>query len=315
MDEKRQHGQYFTVPTINIFELEPFQQWFSSKNVNVIVEPFAGAGDIPKLLELAGFMIDWHLYDIQPQNSQVIERDTISDFPSGYSIAITNPPYLAKNSASRRGLEFPKTNHDDLYKYCLEIMLANCEYVACIIPESFITQNLYQDRLSCVISLTTEMFSDTECPTCLALFDKESSADFRIFNMNEFVGMFSDLKLKIQQPLKLKSMVFNDPDGEVGLLGVDGTAHSTIQFIHGSEIAPDDIKSTSRAITRIRVDGVKNLDVFLQVANEILTLERTDTHDVFMTAFKGLRKDGKFRRRLDFKSAKRILSVAFEILE
>jgi hypothetical protein len=42
--------------------------------------------------------------------------------------------------------------------------------------------------------------------------------------------------------------------------------------------------------------------------------ERTDTEDVFYTAFKGMRTDRKFRRRLDFKNVKRIISYAVEIL-
>jgi hypothetical protein len=37
---------------------------------------------------------------------------------------------------------------------------------------------------------------------------------------------------------------------------------------------------------------------------------RADTHDVVLTPFKGIRKDGAFRRRLDFRIARAILSQA-----
>ena len=41
--------------------------------------------------------------------------------PEGYDFIITNPPYLAKNSSTRKGFSWHKDNkYDDLYKFCLE---------------------------------------------------------------------------------------------------------------------------------------------------------------------------------------------------
>lgn len=140
----------------------------------------------------------WKCFDIDASHSTkefpVIERDTINDFPKDYNVCITNPPYLSKNSATRRHLDFPDTEYDDLYKLCLEKMLENCKYVAAIIPETFITSGEFTDRLFSVISLNCKMFDDTDCPVCLAMFIEDKTEDFQIWRMNEFLGNYKDLK-------------------------------------------------------------------------------------------------------------------------
>ena len=47
---------------------------------------------------------------------------------------------------------------------------------------------------------------------------------------------------------------------------------------------------------------------FEKELNKRLKKLRRETEDVFMTSFKGLRSDGKYRRRLDFKLAKDLIS-------
>ena len=54
---------------------------------------------------------------------------------------------------------------------------------------------------------------------------------------------------------------------------------------------------------------------FIAEANTILNKLREDTEDVLLTAFKGTRNDGRFRRRLDFANARRILSHALCLVE
>jgi hypothetical protein len=57
-----------------------------------------------------------------------------------------------------------------------------------------------------------------------------------------------------------------------------------------------------------------DLDQFLTCCNEILTEYRVNTKDVFLAPFKNLRKDGVYRRRLDFATAKLIMSKAAEMV-
>ena len=230
-------------------------------------------------------------------------------------LAITNPPYLGKSSAKRRHLDWYESNtYDDLYKFALDRMLANFKYIAAIIPESFITSKDFRERLSIVISLTTIMFEDTEHPVCLALFSPEKSSDYEIWSMNSFLGMSSDMeKHKITSSLDVR-MKFNDPRGRVGIRAIDGTIGSSIAFCPGDTINSNKIKHSSRSLTRISVDSDIDTVSLINKANNILSVYRNNTQDVFLTSFKGLRRDGKYRRRIDFKTAREILNKAIEEL-
>lgn len=327
---KRQNGQYFT--TSNPFALEPFEEWIelainSSKN-KTILEPFAGENHIVKAFQdIYGYEIKWKSYDIQLGRNMVpsvkIEkRDTLKNFPKRYSIIITNPPYLAKNSATRRKLKYPRCEYVDLYRYALCMMLENSKFVAAIIPESYITNVLFENRLLKVISLTTKMFNDTDCPSCLALFVPEETKasliedvnDFEIYRLDKKLGNFLDFKAyhNSLKPSKIKFRV-NDKSGKIGGHFIDGTVKDSIRFMRGECIDPDRIKVSSRSITRI--SGIElddeNLDILLENANRILNEYRKNTEDIFLTSFKGLREDGKYRRRLDFATAKNILYKAY----
>lgn len=308
---EREKGQYFTKG--NCFELLPFVEWFKSipeYGSITLIEPFAGDGSIKSLMKQAGFNNDWKLYDLMPKNKNITERDSIINCPMGICI-ITNPPYLAKNSATRRGLKYPETNYDDVYKLALEKMLQSAPYVASIIPESFVTSGLFLERVSRIISLRLKMFDDTDCPVCLALFSP--SDGFKIYSNNDLIGDMVELKKYLPKPKIRQSWIFNSPKGNVGLLAVDNTKNNSIKFIKGSMIPSSVIKVSSRAITRISVDvNIKNLDKYLMIANKLLVEFRINTHDVFFTSFKGIREDGQYRRRLDFRLARGILDLAFE---
>lgn len=311
-DDKRKLGKYYTINSP--FELEPFVKWFqliSDKYKERILEPFAGSCNIPM------FFNDYQFdcFDIAPPENtngyDVVERDCIEDYPKGYKIAITNPPYLGKSSAARRHIEYPYPEYTDLYMKCLEVMLNNNDYIAAIIPESFITSEKFTDRLDVVISLTFQLFHDTDCPVCLALFGPISTVDFCCYIMNESCGLFSELKTKDTPCIQKYDWVFNDPDGEVGVICIDNTLSPSIRFVLGETVDREIIKHSSRSITKVSSKiHIKNLEKFLEIANMELTRFRSDTHDFFLTPFKGLRKDGKYRRRIMFEQIRRILNFA-----
>lgn len=324
---KRGKGQFFTRG--NPFVYSFFHDWLKlalSENPQAkILEPFAGSNSIIKLMNLAfpSLNNDWDCFDIDPESNErnltdipIIIQDVLLNFPKDYNIAITNPPYLAKNSATRRGISFIHDKYDDLYKYSLSIMLQNVAYVAAIIPESFIVQGLFHDRLYGVISLKDKMFDDTECPVCLALFvpKKDILDDFLIYSNNDLVGSYLTLKKYNMKPLKYSlSIKFNDPAGEIGVITIDGTKEDSIKFLPGKLIDSTKIKPSSRSFTKISgFSNFTNLDIFsiIEESNKILLERRYNTKDVFMTAFKGLRKDGKYRRRLDFAQVRDILNIA-----
>lgn len=321
MSKKSQLGQFFT--TTNPFTLKVFKEWLHQipdyKNLNTI-EPFAGANNLVKMLSSEN--LKWTSYDIEPKNPLVKKKDTLKNFPKGFEICITNPPYLGKSSSTRSNMNFPETVHDDLYKLALEKCLENCDYVAAIIPESFITSNLFHNRLVSVISLNFSMFEDTDHPVCLALFNKEETKDFDIYRGDTLLGSYNELKSLEPKPLNKYKVKFNDPKGILGLRAVDNTKTASIEFIEGKLIDSSDIKVSSRAITRISFDKevqtyIKKIGTkkFIDLLNNNLKSYREKTKDVFMTSFKGLRKDGFYRRRLDYILAKKIiLSTVDEII-
>lgn len=327
---KKLNGQFFTIT--NPFVSNPFYIWFESipnEKKQKIIEPFAGSNNIVKMIdELKLSDIEWHCYDIEPSEYNAVEyvkvqkRDTIENFPiiDNCYMAITNPPYLAKNSATRSGLPFKYTEYDDLYKKCLEVMLNKCEYVAAIIPESFITADLFHNRLKTVISLTCKMFDDTECPVCLALFSPESEINleygFDIYKQGCItkIGTYQELyKLAVKSKFNRDNWCFNDPNGNIGIICCDNTKNASIKFVVGDEINPESVKFTSRAKTRVSglPDNV-NLCEFIAKCNFVLQDYREKTQDVFLTSFKGLRDDNMYRRRLDFDTAKNIMGYVLE---
>lgn len=315
MDNQKQLGKYYTIN--NPFDLKVFKDWFNhipKIQELTILEPFAGSNNIVNLM---GVSNSWECYDILPTTNlapkfTIKKRDTIKNFPKGFEIAITNPPYLAKNSATRNNLVYQGEPYDDLYKKCLEVMLDCVPYVAAIIPESFITAGIFQERLDAVISLTCKMFDNTECPVCLALFSKDETPDFHVFRMDDYLGSYNkDLIWYKPVGTGKWKWKFNDPIGEIGICCIDNTKEASIKFVPGSDIDGSKIKVSSRSLTRVSVGNVKikNLNFLLQKCNEYLEWYRKNTNDVFLTTFKGLRYDGLYRRRLDFDTARAILDI------
>ena len=323
IDTRRAHGQFYT--TYNPFNLDPFHRWLKSipdYKTTTILEPFAGANNIVQMVEDLGYTNHWDCFDIDPESQDdnstaypVIQRDTLSNYPTDYSIAITNPPYLAKNSASRRNLPFPTTHFEDLYQLALHTMLTHTPYVAAIIPESFITQNLFHNLLYAIISLPCKMFENTEVPVCLALFtpstQQSTPNDFQLWSSNKLLGNYSTLKnLIVPSPHSLP-WTFNDPQGHITLYAVDSQKGPTIRFaLSSTEKNLPTIKHSSRSITRISSTVPSSLlPCLVKEANALLATMRSQTSDAFLTSFKGLRHDGQYRRRLDFAQARNILNT------
>ena len=163
LKNKKERGQYYT--TFNPFKGDAFKLWYSMIPKNEkILEPFAGAGNLFEFINA-----DWVGYDIEPTKNGIIKRDVLKNFPKGYRIGVTNPPYLAKNSAKRMKMKYPYKN-DDLYLECIEEMLKNLEYVAAIIPSTFWHTNKFRKRLLAWDKQDRELFSDTGAPAGVAYF-------------------------------------------------------------------------------------------------------------------------------------------------
>lgn len=325
---QKQLGQFYT--TKNIFKNAAFIKWFNQIPANKkenILEPFAGSNGIIHLLDKLGFIKQSTSYDIMPRHKDVILKDTLLDFPSSFSTCITNPPFLAKNSASRRSLSNQFENFNDLYELCLDRCLQYCEYVAAIIPESFITNQLFdKNRLVAIISLAEKnIFKDTEHPVCLALFNPEKQEDFNIYINDDLVGSYQNLVQIETELLALNShdelpflINWHSPKGQIGLECIDATNKKRkIHFTKGECIDEAEINFKSRLRTRIEIKDKNGkllkksqVNQIIKELNQYLETYRMQTQDVFLTAFKGLRTDGFYRRRLDFTKARLLVNAA-----
>jgi hypothetical protein len=128
--------------------------------------------------------------------------------------------------------------------------------------------------------------------------------------MDEELGRFSELS-KGLIPVFDFPWKFNDRNGAVGIKNTDNTVGASIKFIPGRDIDSEKVKHSSRSITR--VSGLpEDIDLygFLNLCNTILERYREKTKDIFLSSFKGLRQDGLYRRRLDYKTARDIMSYA-----
>ena len=307
MDSKRAQGRFYTLG--NPFVLEPFKQWAKRACISetLMLEPFAGANNIIHTLIDLGLCKKFISYDIKPNDKKVEKRNTITCFPEGYDVCITNPPWLARNSATRRGLAYPETKHDDLYKHCLELCLNNCKHVAVLIPASYLQSGLFRERLSSYILLHDTIFNDTENPVCLALFNPKTSNDVSIYYGNKHIGMLNTLKNELPEPKEDKRVRFNDPNGRLGFISFDNTKEPSIRFCSANGIKSYAIKHSSRFITRISGD-FGNLSVLIRKLNDAIEAFRHNTEDIFLTPFKGIREDGRYRRRMDFNLARRFIN-------
>lgn len=304
---KRQIGQFYTAA--NPFRHRAFRAWAKAAGLPArrILEPFAGSNQLIHFLEEMDICHDFRSFDIAPADPRVRRRDTLRSFPSGYEVCVTNPPWLARNSAAFRRLPFPRCGHDDLYKFCLEKCLSQCAWVAALIPESFLRSGLFRTRLRHFISLTARMFTDTGHPVGLALFGPDWNADAVVWSDSQRIGVLSDLERLRPRPTAHGAPVrFNDPRGNVGLIALDNTRTASIRFCDVRELAGYRVKTTGRHITKITVRGPIRIDAW----NAYLGDFRERTHDVLMTCYKGIRKDGKYRRRLDWQLARGIVHHA-----
>lgn len=348
-DAKRASGRYLT-------QGDPFGYDAVSEWVDAIIEsipnrpvsacePYAGTNSLP-----SSFMgrfkdrfesgIEWTCYDITPCDSsdnllpeyKVTKADTLVSVPTTHDLIVTNPPYLARNSARRRHLPFPFDHVGtgikspaDLYQIALDTCLATARWCAMLIPESFITSRYDKSRLMSVISLPGDLFSDTDCPVCLALFGPDATDDYAIYaNDGNLIGPASVVRRAHDDILasgsalasatsRKSNLTFNASNGELGLYGIDSSLGAPIRFVRGEEISPSVVRQTSRSVTRIAIADMngKTIEEVVDESNRLLEEWRQSTGDVFMTAFKGVNKKTlRYRRRLSYREAKAIVSVA-----
>ena len=77
-----------------------------------------------------------------------------------------------------------------------------------------------------------------------------------------------------------------------------------------SSIEARKMKISDRLLTKMDTD-IEDVDSAIKTLNKKLDRIRKKTHDVFFAPFKGLRKDGKYRRRVDFIFVRNLINSCF----
>jgi hypothetical protein len=320
-NKKKSLGQYFTKS--NFWLKDSVLDFIKSRNFQYVIDPFAGDGDLLKVSESLGFK-NLIGYDIDSSLGWKI-NDSLIDIPKiENSLIITNPPYLTNYSAKRKGIYksvskyFSSSSFDDLYQLAIKKCMDSCEYGVMIVPETFINSSFNKSRLVSITVVEDMIFNDTDNPICVICFDSnfKNLDEVNVFKNNEFVSSLGNLEKLRKKPKNNFKISFNHPEGNIALRAVDTTKDSNlIKFMFPSELDYDfsKIKNSSRLITLIKIDlDTKTLKKVIDGSNSILNDYRHDISDLLLSPFKGNRKSGTRRRRLDYQTARSILEEAIE---
>jgi hypothetical protein len=319
--KKRSLGQFFTK---NHFWLKEHVLDFIKKTKSEIAfDPFAGGGDLLKVANEIGFSKTLG-YDIDKSLNWEINDGLKSIDRIEKSIIITNPPYLTNYSAKRKGIYenvsqyFESCNYDDLYQLAIEKCMEKNDYGIMIVPETFINSSFPKYRLESITIIEDLMFNDTENPICVICFDRKHKSydEIKVYKNESYIGMLGRLEKMRKIPRKNVDIKFNSLRGQVALRAVDTTkTDKPIQFMKPEEINYDlsTIKVSSRLITLIELTlDEKMLDELIEYSNNILFDFRRETSDILLSPFKGNKKNGERRRRLDYQTARAIIEEAYE---
>lgn len=322
MDSKKiKLGQFFTKATL---WLKPQVVDFIKKSgCTTAYDPFAGGGDLLLAAkDILGFKKVKGL-DIDSSLSWDI-NDSLLSIPSVEGgIIITNPPYIAKQSASRKKIDlslyFNSSNYDDVYLIALDKMLAAQKYVVVIIPESFINSSYQQKhKLHSITILEENPFEDTENPVCVACFDSVNKTfdKIKVYKNDKLIGSLQNIQdVRIEPGHNIK-ITFNTLKGWLGLRAIDSTDDKTfIKFDYKERFDYDwenNIKISSRHYTLIDLDvPVNKRAAYIKKCNVLLERIRKESFDILLTPFMGNTKKGIRRRRLDFRLARAIMETAY----
>lgn len=340
MNKKQNLGQFNTK---NDVWLRPhIVEFIKNSDCGVVVDPYAGRGDL--LYAVKKWFNEYAGYDIDPDLCTDMGwawNDSLDHMPfHNDAIVITNPPYLAKNSAARNcldGYDYFKDpvneRYEDLYQIALQRVLSIYKKAVFIIPETYFQTDLFKGYLHSYTVIEDNPFTDTDFPICVVCFDVHndffsiSNNNFKIYKNDNYLFdkyTLDDILFKATCNMigtvayrVMGNITFNDPNGNLGLRGVDGVdPNDKIRFVRPSDLDYSlEIKESSRSITIIKVAGVPVNNEFIETANNILNDLRKKTHDVVLSPFKNNNKLGVRRRRLDYHWARKIIEKTIGLLD
>jgi hypothetical protein len=183
---KKQLGQFYT--THNEYILQGLT---IPDDIDTIIEPFVGSGELIRYLKKHYPNISYEMYDVDTkyEDENVITRDTLLNPPSYEGkFVLTNPPYLARNKNTDKTL-YEKYHVNDLYKcFMKSLIITPSKGGIVIIPLNFwcsvrtIDTHLRRDFLNVykVIKVNVfeeRVFEDTSYTICSFLFVQKQSTN------------------------------------------------------------------------------------------------------------------------------------------
>lgn len=328
-NKKTMLGQFFTKEDLWLKpQVKRFIEKISPSN---ILDPFAGQGDLLRVINKKYPNISTYGLDIDKSLGWEV-NDSLVCIKDGYDLILTNPPYLAKNSAKRKKLSickyFNNKNSDfqDIYQIALIKCLEASKNIIAIVPETFISfiifrSNFFIQYLESITVLEDKLFDDTSCPICVVCLKTYGKNANTVYKGEKYVNKLTNLLLSRKSVIDAgktikKEVIFNARDGNIAIICIDGqSANDKIRFLKPQDLKynKDKIKISSRAITIVNVNlEKKETNEVIHIANSILFDYRDNCSDLLLTPFKGNNKNGIRRRRLDFNLAKAILKIAIQ---
>lgn len=299
------------------------EEFLHEARPSCVVDPFAGGGDLLRVLAERGFgpVIG---YDVDPELGLPV-RDglrSVAPLPQGATV-VTNPPYLAKHSASRKRVRgmvdayFAGSTRTDLYQIALDRCLAAAGHVVAILPETFSNSGYEKDRVASITIVEDPLFDDTDQPVSVVCFgpDPVPATQRTLWRGASRLGTQDWLEAQRLAPRRSAAIRFNAVDGQIALRAVDLTdPDARIRFMPAAELRYDrrGIKHSSRLVTILAIDGLApgRVGAVVAAANRRLEAHRAATHDLLLSPFKGNTKRGVRRRRLDYAAARAIVEQA-----
>lgn len=201
---KKKLGQFYTTNYDYIL-----QNMKIPVDINVIVEPFAGNGDLLNFIHNKN-KYTFELYDIDPKKSNITQRDTLLNPPCyDNKFVFTNPPYLARNKNKNKEI-YDLYNSNDLYKcFITNLIHSNCSGGIIIVPLNFISSMRTTDislrksfiqkfHINIINIFEEQVFDDTKYAVCSILFNqkyniKQNHTSIYIYPSNKIMNVsFND---------------------------------------------------------------------------------------------------------------------------
>ncbi len=319
--KKKSLGQFFTKK--HFWLKDHVLGFIKSTKAEIAFDPFAGNGDLLNIAKKIGFSkvvgLDIDEFLGWKFNNSLEHIPRIKN-----SIIITNPPYLTNYSAKRKGIYdgvskyFNMCSYNDLYQLAISRCMENNDFGVMIVPETFINSSFPKHRIQNITIIEDLMFFDTENPVCVICFDNKNKdySQIKVYKNDKYIGNFAEIEKMRKIPQKHIDIRFNSSRGQIALRAVDTTStKKLIQFMKPEEIDYDlsTIKVSSRLITLIEMKADEEaIEKIIKKSNQILFSFRLKTNDLLLSPFKGNKKNGERRRRLDYQTARAILEEAYE---